>query len=72
MPIRVPQANMAPQLQTRRQETQGAETREEPYVDERAPEATRDMMMQMEAGWRRGRLDDLDGSGHAPRFETDW
>jgi hypothetical protein len=72
MPIRVPQANMAPQLQARRQEAQSAEIREEPFIDDRDPEATRDMMTLMQAGWQRGRVDDLDGSGHAPRFETDW
>ena len=72
MPIRVPQANMAPQLQARRPETPGAEIRDEPFADDRAPEATRDMMTLMQAGWQRGRLDDLDGSEHAPRFETDW
>ena len=72
MPIRVPQANMAPQLQARRQEAPGAEVREEPFIDDRDPEATRDMMTMMQAGWQRGRVDDLDGSGHAPRFETDW
>jgi signal transduction histidine kinase len=58
MPIRVPQASMAPQLRDGRQG--GAQAREEPGVDERAPEAVRDMMSQMERGWKRGRMDDLD------------
>jgi hypothetical protein len=58
MPIRVPQASMAPQLRDGRQG--GAQAREEPGVDKRAPEAVRDMMSQMERGWKRGRMDDLD------------
>jgi signal transduction histidine kinase len=58
MPIRVPQANMAPQLRAGRQA--GAEARQEPGIDDRAPEAVRDMMSQMQQGWKRGRADDLD------------
>jgi signal transduction histidine kinase len=61
MPIRVPQASMAPQLRDGRQ-AGGTQAREEPGVDERAPESVRDMMMQMQHGWKRGRMDDLDDS----------
>jgi signal transduction histidine kinase len=58
MPIRVPQASMAPQLRAGRQA--GAEARQEPGIDDRAPEAVRDMMSQMQQGWKRGRADDID------------
>jgi signal transduction histidine kinase len=70
MPIRVPQASMAPQLRGR-PAARGAEAREEAGPDDRAPEAVRDMMAQMEQGWKRGRADDLDGpagAGHG----IDW
>ena len=52
---------MAPQLRARRPAAPGAEAREEPSADERAPEAVRDMMSLMQQGWKRGRADDLDG-----------
>jgi len=60
MPVRVPQASMAPQLRNRRQARPGAEAREEPGADERAPEAVRDMMTLMQQGWKRGRADEID------------
>ncbi|HTR91594.1 MAG TPA: nitrate- and nitrite sensing domain-containing protein [Trebonia sp.] len=72
MPIRVPQASMAPQLRTGRQADSGQEALEEPGVDDRAPETTRDMMALMQQGWKRGRLDDLDDPEDAPRYGTDW
>jgi signal transduction histidine kinase len=60
MPIRVPQASLAPQLRPRadgdRQAAEGAA----PDVDERSPEATRNLMIMMQQGWERGRVDDLD------------
>jgi len=71
MPIRVPQASMAPQLRDRRQAGRGAQAHEEPAADDRAPEAVRDMMSLMQQGWQRGRADDLDGpagAGHG----IDW
>ena len=71
MPIRVPQASMAPQLRARRQTAQGAEAREEPGVDDRAPEAVRDMMTLMQHGWKRGRADDIDGPAGAAHG-IDW
>jgi anti-sigma regulatory factor (Ser/Thr protein kinase) len=70
MPIRVPQASMAPQLRNGRP-AGGAPAREEPGVDERAPEAVRDMMTRMERGWKRGRLDDLDDAEGAGS-SIDW
>jgi signal transduction histidine kinase len=68
MPIRVPQASMAPQLRTR-QEGWGQGAPEDNGVDDRAPEATRDMMAQMQQGWKRGRLDDDDD---ASPYGIDW
>lgn len=72
MPIRVPQASMAPRLRSRRQADWGQEAREEAGVDDRAPEATRDMMTLMQQGWKRGRVDDLDDPESAPPYGTDW
>lgn len=67
MPIRVPQASLAPQLRARRQTT-GAQSAapDMPSIDERSPEATRSMMLQMQQGWQRGRVDDLDDPQGAP------
>jgi signal transduction histidine kinase len=69
MPIRVPQASLSPQLRPDR-EAGPARTQEPvrvaPGVDPRAPEATRDMMMTMQQGWQRGRVDDLDDLDDAP------
>jgi hypothetical protein len=70
MPIRVPQASMAPQLRGR-QAARGAEAREEHGADDRAPDAVRDMMTTMQQGWKRGRADDLDGPAGAGH-EFDW
>jgi signal transduction histidine kinase len=72
MPIRVPQASMAPQLRVRRHADGAPEGREEPGVDERAPEATRDMLALMQEGWKRGRVDDLDDPEGTPPYGTDW
>jgi signal transduction histidine kinase len=60
MPIRVPQASLAPQLRARRQTGAQSAAPDAPSVDERSPEATRSMMLQMQQGWQRGRVDDLD------------
>ena len=77
MPIRVPQASLAPQLRARRdadpqgpQGLQAAED-EEPGFGPRSPEATRSMLTMMQQGWRRGRMDDLDDTGGAPGMGTD-
>jgi hypothetical protein len=67
MPIRVPQASLAPQLRPRAdggQEAAGGDRQlaggTAPDVDERSPEATRNLMLLMQQGWERGRVDDLD------------
>jgi signal transduction histidine kinase len=61
LPIRVPQASLAPQLRARRdtggQPEAGSAA---PDIDARSPEATRNMMILMQQGWERGRADDLD------------
>jgi len=75
MPIRVPQASLAPQLRARRgaeaQEQAGprgpwAGDDEDPGFGARSPEATRSMLTMMQHGWRRGRMDDLDDPEGAP------
>jgi signal transduction histidine kinase len=70
MPIRVPQASLAPQLRPRRDTARAAEneTAEAPV---RSPEATRNMLSLMQQGWRRGRVDDLDHPEGAPGNGTD-
>jgi len=70
MPIRVPQASLAPQLRAQRgadqqdpqvlQDLQAAEEEEGPWFGGRSPEATRSMLTMMQQGWRRGRIDDID------------
>jgi signal transduction histidine kinase len=71
MPIRVPQASLAPQLQARRDAGARPTAREAPDIDMRSPETTRNMMITMQQGWRRGRLDDLDDPAGAPHDGTD-
>ena len=46
--------------------------REEAGIDDRAPEATRDMLAQMQQGWKRGRVDDLHDPEDASPYGTDW
>ena len=83
LPIRVPQASLAPQLRARRgadpqgpqgpqglQGLQAAED-EDPGFGARSPEATRSMLTMMQQGWRRGRMDDLDDPGDASGMGTD-
>ncbi|HMI25972.1 MAG TPA: hypothetical protein VK594_15925 [Streptosporangiaceae bacterium] len=74
MPIRVPQASMAPQLRTQRdadlQEPQEPQD-DEPRFGARSPEATRSMLTMMQQGWRRGRMDDLDDPEGVPGTGTD-
>jgi signal transduction histidine kinase len=60
MPIRVPQASLAPQLRARRDDGQQAAGGAAPDMDARSPEATRNLMILMQQGWERGRVDDLD------------
>ena len=69
MPIRVPQASLAPQLRGRRSEAPHPAERE--AADTRSPEATRNMLISMQQGWRRGRVDDLDNPEGAPGDGTD-
>jgi signal transduction histidine kinase len=71
MPIRVPQTSLAPQLRPGSDSGPQAWVREEPDVEQRAPEATRDMLMTMQQGWQRGRLDDLDDLDDSPSQGTD-
>jgi hypothetical protein len=66
MPIRVPQASLAPQLHSQRETNAQAAVREGFDVDERSPEATRNMMIKMQQGWQRGRIDELDDPDDAP------
>ncbi|HEX3924783.1 MAG TPA: nitrate- and nitrite sensing domain-containing protein [Streptosporangiaceae bacterium] len=66
MPVRVPQASLSPQLRGRRQADARAAAREEPDVAPRSPEVTRDMLLSMQEGWLRGRVDDLDDPHGAP------
>jgi signal transduction histidine kinase len=74
MPIRVPQANMAPQLRAQRDEDppepQDPQD-DEPWFGARSPEATRSMLTMMQQGWRRGRMDDLDDPQGVPGTGTD-
>lgn len=60
MPVRVPQASLAPQLraQAQRDEERAGYEAAEPAA--RSPEATRAMLLSMQDGWQRGRRDDLD------------
>jgi signal transduction histidine kinase len=66
MPIRVPQASLAPQLRARQATGAQAAAPDTPDIDERSPEATRTMMLLMQQGWQRGRVDDLDDPAGAP------
>ena len=60
MPIRVPQASLAPQLRAHQENAQQAAGSAAPDIDARPPEATRNMLMMMQQGWQRGRVDELD------------
>ena len=75
MPIRVPQASLAPQLRARGAGSQPPQTPQSPAEDTtpgpRSPEATRNMLTLMQQGWRRGRVDDLDDPEGAPGTGTD-
>jgi signal transduction histidine kinase len=71
MPIRVPQASLVPQLRSGRDGGQQAAGATPPDVDERSPEATRNMMILMQQGWERGRVDDLNDPTGTPDGGTD-
>ena len=68
MPIRVPQASMAPQLRDKSPSRPGDVPDE---VDTRAPETTRDLFSSLQDGWQRGRVDDLDDPIGSSGNETD-
>jgi signal transduction histidine kinase len=65
MPIRVPQASLAPQLRARPQ-LGWSTPPEEPEIDERPPEVTGNIMALMQQGWLHGRVDDLDDPEGVP------
>ncbi len=69
MPVRVPQASLAPQLRSRRDNVPSSNPA--PKADERSPEATRNMMFLMQQGWERGRVDDLDDPADGPDNGTE-
>jgi hypothetical protein len=71
MPIRVPQASLAPQLRSSPEPGWLAATPGEPGVDERPPEVVGNMMTLMQQGWQRGRVDDLNDPEGAPSNGTD-
>jgi signal transduction histidine kinase len=71
MPVRVPQASLAPQLRPSRDSGQQPALREAPDAGQREPEATRTMMMTMQQGWQRGRVDDLGDLDDELSQETD-
>jgi hypothetical protein len=71
MPIRVPQASLAPQLRATRASVQQTAGSAAPEADERSPEATRNMMIMMQQGWERGRADELDDPAGTPDNGTD-
>ncbi len=76
MPIRIPQASLAPQLRAQGGGAQGAGGSQqtggaEPDVDARSPEATRTMMISMQQGWERGRVDDIDDPAGVSDNETE-
>jgi len=70
MPIRIPQASLAPQLRAPHDIDSRSVALEAPRASERSPEATRDMLILMQEGWQRGRLDDLDELQRGPDNET--
>jgi signal transduction histidine kinase len=71
MPIRVPQASLAPQLRPGRGSGQQPAGSAAPEADERSPEATRSMLIMMQQGWERGRADDLDSPADTPDNGTE-
>jgi hypothetical protein len=71
MPVRVPQASLAPQLRAGREGGQPTAGNPGPDSDERSPETTRNMLILMQQGWERGRVDDLDEPAGAPDNGTD-
>jgi len=60
MPVRVPQASLAPQLRAHPGSGRPTADSTAPDAGSRSPEATRSLMILMQQGWERGRVDDLD------------
>jgi len=60
LPRRVRQANLAPQLRSQLGAESAAPPREEAEPAARSPEQIASMMSTLQAGWLRGRLDELD------------
>jgi signal transduction histidine kinase len=71
MPVRVPQASLAPQLRTGSGTAPQPAARESASVSTRSPEATRSMLILMQRGWQRGRVDDIEEHGDVPGDGTD-
>lgn len=71
MPVRVPQANLAHQLRDGSGGGDQGAGRPGSDIDERSPERTAAMMISMQQGWERGRVDDLDEPAGAPDNGTD-
>jgi hypothetical protein len=71
MPIRVPQASLAPRLRAQRDAETQAAVRAGSAIDVRSPGATRDRMIRMQQGWQHGRADDLDHPTGAPTKRKD-
>jgi signal transduction histidine kinase len=71
MPVRVPQASLAPQLRARREAGRQTTAAEEPEVAGRSPEVVKNMMTLMQNGWQRGRVDNLDDPDGAPDNVSD-
>jgi signal transduction histidine kinase len=71
MPVRVPQASLAPQLRTRAETAPQPAARESASVSTRSPEATRSMLILMQQGWQRGRADDIEEHWGVPGDGTD-
>jgi signal transduction histidine kinase len=71
MPVRVPQASLAPQLRADANGGQQAAESAAPDVEARSPEATRSLMILMQHGWERGRVDDLDDPAGISDNETE-
>jgi hypothetical protein len=69
LPIRVRQANIAPQLRADSQPDSAAGAPPADPTAARSPEQTRNMMDSLQQGWQRGRTDELDGLGGGPDDE---
>jgi hypothetical protein len=71
MPVRIPQASLAPQLRAVREGGKQATGNQGRDPSERSPEATRNMLILMQQGWEQGRVDDLEDPADAQDNGTD-